>query len=107
MITEASVETKSGRRNAFWVTACLIIMVLGTALLAWGAEDNENSTPTGWWYYTGQTLKQVKNTVNNLNARIITHGLRTCSKGRRTSPCLAMSGSDGRFGQNVFGIQTG
>ncbi|MGA8153468.1 MAG: choice-of-anchor D domain-containing protein [Terriglobales bacterium] len=34
-------------------------------------DDNENTTPTAWWIYTGQSATDITNTVNSLNARII------------------------------------
>lgn len=34
-------------------------------------DDNENTTPTAWWIYTGQTPTDVANTLTNDNARII------------------------------------
>jgi hypothetical protein len=58
-------------RHACRALSWLIILSLASASLAWGADDNENSTPTGWWFYTGQTYAQVKNTVTKLHARII------------------------------------
>lgn len=33
------------------------------------AEDNQNSTQTAWWFYTGQSPTDVSNTINSLNAR--------------------------------------
>jgi len=34
-------------------------------------DDNENSTPTQWWFYAGQTYAQVGATVSKYNARIV------------------------------------
>ena len=34
-------------------------------------DDNENTTPTAWWMYSGQTPAQVSNTITQDNARII------------------------------------
>ena len=33
--------------------------------------DSDNSNPTAWWVYAGQTPSQVSTLVTNLNARII------------------------------------
>lgn len=33
------------------------------------AEDNQNSTQTAWWFYTGQSATNVSNTITSLNAR--------------------------------------
>jgi hypothetical protein len=34
-------------------------------------DDFDNNTPTGWWIYTGQSVTDIQNTINNDNARII------------------------------------
>jgi hypothetical protein len=34
-------------------------------------DDFNNSTPTGWWMYTGQTPAQVTSLLSTLNARIV------------------------------------
>jgi len=52
-------------------TTLVIVVVLASASLAWGKDDNENSSPTAWWFETGQTYTQVQNTITTLNARII------------------------------------
>ena len=46
--------------------------MIGLAIVppAWGLDDNENSAPTGWWFYTGQTFSQVGSTITKNNARI-------------------------------------
>jgi hypothetical protein len=41
------------------------------APLVAGVEDRDNTTPTTWWSYTGQTLADVLNIVNAFNARIV------------------------------------
>ena len=35
------------------------------------ADDNENSTPTEWWMYAGQTPAEVDNILHGRNARIV------------------------------------
>jgi hypothetical protein len=35
------------------------------------SDDYDNSTPTAWWVYTGQTAAQVSSLCSSLNARII------------------------------------
>jgi hypothetical protein len=41
------------------------------APLAGGVDDRDNTTPTGWWIYTGQTVSDVLNFVTTNNARIV------------------------------------
>ncbi len=35
------------------------------------SDDRENAAPTAWWVYSGQTVTDVVNTINNDNARIV------------------------------------
>ena len=35
------------------------------------SDDRENATPTAWWVYSGQTVSDIVNTINNDNARIV------------------------------------
>jgi CubicO group peptidase (beta-lactamase class C family) len=53
-----------------WALLCLSFLVLASASFA-QVDDNENSTPTAWWIYTGQTFNDIGNTIKNLNARVI------------------------------------
>jgi hypothetical protein len=57
-------------RAACWALLCLMIFGLASAPSALAKDDNENSTPTGWWFYTGQTFSQVGSTITKYNARI-------------------------------------
>jgi Beta-lactamase len=50
---------------------CLMVFVLASAGVAQAEDDNENSTPTAWWIWTGQTLNDVNNTIKARNARVI------------------------------------
>jgi microsomal dipeptidase-like Zn-dependent dipeptidase len=52
---------------------CLMVIfgLLSLCLTAYAADDNENTTPTQWWMYSGQTAADVANTLNSLNARIV------------------------------------
>ena len=60
-----------GSRPALrWALACLSVLLLTGATQAWGVDDNENSTPTAWWIYTGQSLSAITNTITSKNARI-------------------------------------
>ena len=34
-------------------------------------DDNENSTPTAWWFYTGQSVAEIGATLTAKNARIV------------------------------------
>lgn len=47
------------------------MLVLARVPLLRGQDDNENSAPTAWWIYTGQSLADIENTINKFNARII------------------------------------
>jgi hypothetical protein len=46
------------------------VLILAGALQALGEDDNENSTPTAWWTYTGQSYADITNTIKVKNARI-------------------------------------
>jgi hypothetical protein len=50
---------------------CLAVLILASASVARGADDNENSTPTAWWVYTGQSFSEVGNTITSKHARIV------------------------------------
>jgi hypothetical protein len=50
---------------------CLSVFIVAGGSPAQAEDDNENSTPTAWWIYAGQTLDEIKNTVTSQNARII------------------------------------
>lgn len=39
--------------------------------LAGGVDDRDNTTPTAWWIYTGQTATDVSNFLTANNARIV------------------------------------
>jgi Beta-lactamase len=58
-------------RHSCWTLLCLSAFILAGAPIARGVDDNENSTPTAWWIYTGQTFNDVSNTIKNLNARVV------------------------------------
>jgi hypothetical protein len=49
----------------------LSVLILASALSARAGDDNENSTPTAWWIYTGQSFSDVRNTITTRNARIV------------------------------------
>jgi hypothetical protein len=46
------------------------MLILAGARPARAADDNENSTPTAWWIYTGQSFNDINNTIKSKNARI-------------------------------------
>ena len=50
---------------------CLCVLILPGASSARAKDDNENSTPTGWWFYTGQSVADIGNTLTAKNARIV------------------------------------
>lgn len=47
------------------------------------SDDRENATPAGWWVYSGQTVTDVVNTINNNNARIVNIYLESLAQPRR------------------------
>src|SRR5215470_14687595 len=50
---------------------CLTVLVLSSALPAPAQDDTENSTPTAWWYNSGQSFNDIDNTIKAKNARVI------------------------------------
>ncbi|HEY6349433.1 MAG TPA: serine hydrolase domain-containing protein [Candidatus Angelobacter sp.] len=58
-------------RQSRWALVCLSVFMVACASLAQGEDDNENSTPTAWWMYTGQTSNDISNTIRTKNARIV------------------------------------
>jgi len=50
---------------------CALAFMLAGASGAWALDDNENSTPTAWWFYSGQTAADVNSTISSHNARVI------------------------------------
>jgi CubicO group peptidase (beta-lactamase class C family) len=50
---------------------CLSLLALASTSPALGQDDNENSTPTAWWIYTGQSVNDVNAILKKDNARII------------------------------------
>jgi len=73
---EGSMEFKSVNlftpvlRYSRWALLCLSVLILTRAWPARGADDNENSTPTAWWIYSGQSYADINNTIKAKNARI-------------------------------------
>lgn len=57
----------SSRFARILAVVCLTVV----ALPVFAEDDNENSTPTAWWIYNGQSANDIKNTINSKNARII------------------------------------
>jgi hypothetical protein len=53
---------------ATWILMAFVITA--TTPLVRAADDNENSTPTGWWLYTGQSYNDIVQKVQALSARI-------------------------------------
>jgi Beta-lactamase len=51
--------------------ACLCVVILASISSARAKDDNENSTPTAWWFYTGQSAADISNTLIAKNARIV------------------------------------
>ncbi|HEY4302899.1 MAG TPA: serine hydrolase domain-containing protein [Gemmatimonadaceae bacterium] len=71
---------KSIRARVALVLAGLMMLVTSGSAIAlptrvspppFFGEDNGNSAPTGWWIYTGQSLNDIKATINAKKARIV------------------------------------
>jgi hypothetical protein len=58
-------------RQSRWALVCLCVLILAGVSSAQAQDDNENSTPTAWWYYTGQSFADIGNTLAAKNARIV------------------------------------
>ena len=54
-----------------WALVCLCVLILAGVSSASAQDDNKNSTPTAWWYYTGQSFADIGNTLAAKNARIV------------------------------------
>jgi len=54
-----------------WAVLCLGLFLLASVPLVRAQDDNENSTPTAWWIYAGQSFNDIGNTIKAKNARII------------------------------------
>jgi len=50
---------------------CFGLLILASASLACAQDDNESTTPTAWWIYSGQSFSDVNNTISSRNARIV------------------------------------
>jgi Beta-lactamase len=68
------LESVKKSRPVVWYSrlalVCLSFVILASVWPALGADDNENSTPTAWWIYTGQSFADINNTIKAKNARI-------------------------------------
>src|SRR5580698_624434 len=58
------------QRHPCWRALVLGMLVVAGVLPLWSQDDNENTTPTAWWIYTGQSVDDIENTISNLNARV-------------------------------------
>lgn len=59
-----------------YVVRIVVLLWLGAVIPAFSstaiaADDNENTTPTAWWIYTGQSFNDVNSTIQSKNARVI------------------------------------
>ena len=54
-----------------WALVWLGILFLAGVSAAQAKDDNENSTPTAWWFYTGQSVAEIGATLTAKNARIV------------------------------------
>src|SRR5207245_2450364 len=59
-------------RLAFVLAFLMMAMsITAPASSALAGDDNENSTPTAWWIYTGQSLADINSTLTAKQARIV------------------------------------
>jgi CubicO group peptidase (beta-lactamase class C family) len=58
-------------RSACRWLVCLSVLLLVSAAGVKAQDDNENSTPTAWWVYSGQSMSEISNTITTKNARVI------------------------------------
>ena len=57
---------------AFSLGSCMPgVLILAGVSSARAKDDNENSTPTAWWFYTGQSVAEIGATLTAKNARIV------------------------------------
>ena len=65
--------TRSVRAQFVFVLASLMMSMSATTTVrpVRAGEDNENSAPTAWWIYTGQSLADIQSTINAKQARIV------------------------------------
>ena len=66
-----SILDKAVLGHSFRALLCLSLLALAGTSLALGQDDNENSTPTAWWIYTGQSVNDVNAILKKDSARII------------------------------------
>jgi hypothetical protein len=53
-----------------WAVLCSVIVLATGVLPARAVDDTENSMPTAWWTYSGQSYSDIGNTITTKNARI-------------------------------------
>lgn len=63
----------AGRRigTALALVIVVLLSIAGINFPACAADDVQNSTPTAWWVYTGQSLQDIKATLDAKRARIV------------------------------------
>lgn len=54
-----------------WALACVSLLLLASASPARAQADYDNTNPTSWWIYTGQTSAEILSTIAKENARAI------------------------------------
>ena len=96
-------ENKMFRKSSFVVVltvpVLLVLLLLSTWFASAGApsatprspdtpaavntDDQENTTPTAWWVYSGQTVSDIVNTLTTHNARIVDIYVESLAQPRR------------------------
>jgi len=69
-------------------------------------DDNENTTPTAWWVYTGQSPTDIANTISSLNARIIDINVDSFSPYSFTVTYVSNTGSYAKTWWWYYGIDS-
>jgi len=57
--------------RSVWALACMSLFLLTSASPARAQADYDNTNPTSWWIYTGQTLAEISSTISKEGARAI------------------------------------
>src|SRR5208282_444207 len=68
---QAADFLKRLRIRSSWALACLSLLLLAFASSARAQADYDNTNPTAWWIYTGQTVAEILSTASHEDARAI------------------------------------
>lgn len=94
-------------RLCLTVLTVLAVLTIASGAPAWAQDDNENSSRTAWWIYTGQTLSDIKSTVATRNARVVDISVDVPSFDRFTVTYVQNTGSYAKKWWWYVGIDAG